>query len=145
MSDRLQTRQPIRDPSRSTRPEPSIGDLLTTLVDQTRSLVRDEVALAKRELSRKLAVAAAGAGLLGLAALLGLATIIMVLVTLMTILAALGLPVWLSALLATLVGAGAAAGLGYAGIRRLQADSLLPQRTLRQLAADRRAIAEQMR
>ena len=132
-------------PGRSAAPqEPSIGDLLSTLIDQTKVLVRDEVALARREISRKLVVAGAGVGFLGLAALFALATLIMVLVTLMTILAALGVPVWLSALLATLVGAGAAAGLGVLGLRRLQADRLLPQRTLRQLAADARAIREQM-
>ena len=107
--------------------------------------MRDEVALARREMARKLAVAAVGVGLLGLAALTGLAVLVMVLVTLMTILAALGLPVWLSALLATLVGAAGAVALGWAGLRRLQADALLPRRTLRQLAADRRAIREQMR
>lgn len=125
--------------------EPDIGDLLSTLLTQARTLVRDEVALARREITRKLAVAGAGIGLLGLAALLALATLVMVLVTLMTVLAALGLPVWVSALLATLVGAGAAAGLGYMGLRRLQADNLVPRRTLRQLAADARALREQAR
>ena len=127
------------------RDEPSVGDLLSTLIDQTKVLVRDEVALARREVARKLVVAGVGIGLLALAALVALATIIMVLVTLMTIFAALDVPVWLSALLATLVGAGAAAGLGVLGIQRLQADRLLPQRTMRQIAADVRALRGRMR
>lgn len=135
-------------PSQGAEPqgaEPSIGDLMGHALEQVRALVRGELRLAGREAQRKLKQAAIGIAMLVGALVVGLAVVVMVLVTLMTILAALGVPVWLSALLATLIGAGAAAGLGWLGLQRLKADALLPQRTLRQLQKDRLAVKEQIR
>lgn len=125
--------------------EPSISDLMSHALEQVRALVRGELRLARREAERKLKQAGLGLALLVGALVIGLAVVVMVLVTLMTILAALGVPVWLSALLATLIGAGAAAGLAWAGLQRLKADNLLPQRTLRQLQKDRQTVKEQIR
>ena len=125
--------------------EPSISDLMSHALEQVRALVRGELRLARREAERKLKQAGIGLALLVGALVLGLAVVVMVLVTLMAILAALGVPVWLSALLATLIGAGGAAGLAWLGLQRLKADALLPQRTLRQLQKDRLAVKEQIR
>lgn len=125
--------------------EPSISDLMGHALEQVRALIRGELRLARREGERKLKQAGLGLALLAGALVVGLAVVVMVLVTLMTILAALGVPVWLSALLATLIGTGAAAGLAWAGLQRLKAEELLPQRTLRQLQKDRQAAKEQIR
>ncbi len=125
--------------------EPSVADLMKVGLEQLRAMLRGEARLARREVERKLKEAGIGLALLVGAVVLALAVVVMVLVTLMTILAALGLWVWLSALLATLIGAAGAAGLAWAGLKRLKADHLLPQRTLRQLQRDRRAVKEQMR
>ena len=125
--------------------EPSVSDLMRHALDQVRALVRGELRLAQREAARKARQAGVGVAMLVGALVLALAAVVMVLVTIMTILAALGVPVWLSALLATLLGAAGAAGLAWLGLQRLKADELLPQRTLRQLQKDRRAVKEQMR
>ena len=53
------------------RDRPGVGELLSTLSQQTSSLVKQEIALAKTELSAKAKHGAAGAGLLAGAALLG--------------------------------------------------------------------------
>ena len=125
--------------------EPSIADLMRHALDQVRALVRGELRLVQREAGRKARQAGVGLAMLAGALVLALAVVVMVLVTIMTILAALGAPVWLSALLATLLGTAGAAGLAWLGLQRLRADALLPQRTLRQLQKDRRAVKEQMR
>ena len=138
MPERVHTTPPLGE-------EPSVADLMRHALDQVRTLVRGELRLAQREAGRKARQAGVGLAMLAGALVVALAVVIMVLVTLMTILAALGLPVWLSALLATLLGAAGAAGLAWLGLQRLKADALLPQRTLRQLQKDRRAVKEQMR
>ena len=125
--------------------EPSLADLMKVGLEQLRAMLRGEARLARREVERKLKLAGIGLAMLVGALVLGLAVVVMLLVTVMTILAALGVAVWLSALLATLLGAAGAAGLAWAGLQRLKADQLLPQRTLRQLQRDRQAVQEQMR
>ena len=124
--------------------EPSVADLMRHALDQVRALVRGELRLARREVERKARQAGVGLAMLAGALVLALAVVVMLLVTIMAILAALGVPVWLSALLATLAGAAGAAGLGWMGLQRLKAEALLPERTLRQLQKDRRAVKEQM-
>lgn len=125
--------------------EPSLAALLSDALEQVRALLRSEARLARREAEGKLKRAGLGLALLAGALVLGLAVAVMLLVTLMAILAALGVPAWLSALLATLIGAAAAAGLARLGLQRLRAEALLPQRTLRQLEKDRRTVREQIR
>ena len=122
-----------------------MSDVFGKLVDQARELLRSEVRLARHEASRKLVQAGKGMAMLAGALVMGLAVSVMSLVTLMTIFAAIGLPVWLSALFATLVGLAAAGGLAWAGLGRLSADGLLPERTLRQLRRDKAALKEQIR
>ena len=132
-------------PAPATEAEPSLAELTKLALDQLRAMLRGEVRLARREAGRKLKEAGIGLAMLAGALVLGLAVVVMALVTLMAILAALGVPVWLSALLATLIGAAGAAALVWLGLKRLDADHLLPQRTLRQLQRDRTAVQEQMR
>jgi uncharacterized membrane protein YqjE len=85
------------------------GELLRQLSDQTTTLVRQEIELAKLELREKARKAAGGAGMFGGAAVFGLfafgaltATIILALATF--------LPAWLAALIVTVVY-GAVAGV----------------------------------
>ena len=125
--------------------EPSVADLMKVGLEQLRAMLRGEARLARREVERKVKLAGIGLAMLAGALVLALAVVVMLLVTVMVILAALGVATWLAALLATLSGAAGAAGLAWAGLQRLKADHLLPQRTLRQLQRNRRAVEEQMR
>ncbi|MEW5744834.1 MAG: phage holin family protein [Nitrospirota bacterium] len=126
-----------------TREEQSLGELLSDLSQETQRLFRQEVELAKTEMSLKmshvlkdiafLAIggAVAYAGLLALisAVILGLGT---------------GIPWWLSALL---VGA-VVAGIGYVLVKKgmddLKRKEYVPKQTLETIKEDKRWLKEKM-
>ncbi|MGE0220832.1 phage holin family protein [Mycolicibacterium sp.] len=94
-----------------TKTEPSVGELLSRLSDQTSRLIRDEMRLAQKELQESAKHAGVGAGLIGAAgllAVLGLATLIAAAVAALSLV----LPVWAAAVIvaaALFVAAGIAA------------------------------------
>ena len=97
----------------------STGELVKQLSEQTTTLVRKEIELAKAELTAKGKVAGQGAGMLGAAAVAGL----LALATLTTMVLALldrAMDLWLSALLVTLVYGSVAAALALAGRDRVK-------------------------
>jgi uncharacterized membrane protein YqjE len=96
------------------------GDLVKDLASQTSTLVRQEIRLAQAEVTQKGKVAGKGAGLLGgaaAAALLGLGALTTVLIVALDS----ALPLWLAALIITLVWLAVAAGLAMAGRNALRA------------------------
>lgn len=96
------------------RPEPSTGELISQLTEQTSRLIRDELRLAQKEIQQSAKHAGIGAGLVGTAGLLaviGLMTLVAAAVAAL----ALVLPVWAAAVLVAVVlfvAAGVAALLG---------------------------------
>ncbi len=119
--------------------ERSLGELFGDLAGQTGALVREEVALAKAELTQSatragkdigvvvIGGAVAYAGLLALlaAVILGLAT---------------ALPAWLAALIVGLVVVGIGAALLQRGRAALAHRDLAPRQTLATLTADVDAV-----
>jgi uncharacterized membrane protein YqjE len=99
--------------------ERPIGELLRELSDQTATLVKQELDLAKAELSEKGKQAGMGAGMFGGAGLFG----VLALAALTTcIIAALdtGMELWLAALIVAVVYAAIAAVLGLQGRNKVQ-------------------------
>lgn len=97
----------------------STGDLVRELSEQTTTLVRKEIELAKAELSQKGKVAGEGAGMFGGAAVLGLVA----LGTLTTMILALldkGMDLWVAALIVTLIYGAVAALLALSGRNRVK-------------------------
>jgi uncharacterized membrane protein YqjE len=92
----------------------STGDLVKELSDQTTTLVRKEIELAKAELTEKGKVVGKGAGMLGGAALVGLLTL-GVLTALILSLLDKAMDFTLAALIVTIVYAAIAAVLALAG------------------------------
>ena len=113
-----------------------IGDLVKQLADQTSTLVRQELDLAKAEMTQKGREAGKGAGLLGGAAVVGLlaagaltATLIAVLDTFMV--------TWLAALIVTVVFGAIAAFLALKGRDRIRAATPpVPQQTVETVKED---------
>jgi hypothetical protein len=100
--------------------ERGIGELVKDLAGQTSTLVRQEIKLAQAEVTEKGKVAGRGAGLLagaGAAALLMLGTLTAVLVVALDS----ALPLWLAALIVTLLWGIVAAVLAQSGRKALQA------------------------
>lgn len=92
----------------------SLGQLLAELGQDLSTLVRDEIALAKVEISESVTKAGIGAGLFGAAGVIALYGIGALIATLVLLLA-LVIDAWLAALIVTLVlfaAAGGAAALG---------------------------------
>ncbi len=108
----------------------SVGQLLRELSEETSTLVRQEVQLAKAELSGKAKAAGKGAGLLAGAAVIGLALLGAFTAFLIAVIA-LALPVWLAALVVTVLYGLLAAALGLAGRAALRkATPAKPEQTI---------------
>jgi lipopolysaccharide export LptBFGC system permease protein LptF len=82
--------------------QPSTAELVSQLSEQVSTLVRDELALARAELSEKGKRAGVGAGLLGGGGVLALYGVGSLLFTIGALLA-LAMPAWLAALIVTVV------------------------------------------
>jgi hypothetical protein len=115
--------------------ERGIGELVKDLAGQTSTLVRQEIKLAQAEVTEKGKVAGRGAGMLagaGVAALLMLATLTAVLVVAL----ASALPLWLAALIVTLLWGVVAAVLAQSGRKALQAATPPAPQTVETLKED---------
>ena len=122
--------------SRTTQEEQSFGQLLGRLANDSSTLVRSELMLAKRELSEKVAIGSKAAALLMGAGLLGLASVIFFGMTALELLA-LVLPRWAAALIIALglvIVAGIVAGIG---IGRLKRTTFKPEQTIETLEEDK--------
>jgi hypothetical protein len=113
----------------------SLGDLFSTLANQTSTLVRQEVDLAKTEITQKVTRAGRGAGTIGAGAVLALGGYLALVATLIIVLD-LFMPLWLAALV---VGA-LLAGIGYAliqqGLNALKRVDPTPRQTIATLKDD---------
>ncbi|HWL82716.1 MAG TPA: phage holin family protein [Roseomonas sp.] len=123
----------------------SVPDLLGDLVNQTSTLLRKEVQLARAEMGEKVSQVGASAGGIAVGGALLLAALIVLLLAIAAFLVTLGLSVWLSQLIVAVV----VAIIGYimlrSGLNRLKAANLTPQRTATQLSRDAAVAKEQVR
>jgi hypothetical protein len=125
--------------------ERSLGELFGDLTQQLGTLVRQEVQLARTEMTAKagrvgrdVASLAAGAAIL-YAGFLGL------MIAAILLLATLGLPAWVSALIVGAVVAIIGVVLVMRGRDALQKEELVPERTIRTLKEDAEAVKGQTR
>ena len=113
------------------------GELLRELGDEISALVRQEIALAKVEIAEKTRPALASAGIFGGTALLGLGAFGAATAFLIAGIAAIGLPVWLSALIVAVVYGVAAYVLAQTGKKKLkEAAPLVPEQTAQTVKED---------
>jgi uncharacterized membrane protein YqjE len=116
--------------------ERPIGDLVKQLAGQTSTLVRQEIDLAKAEMSEKASVAGKGAGLLGGAAVVGLLAA-GALTAFLILLLDEAVAAWLAALIVAVVMAAVAAGLALSGRNRIRAATpAVPEQTVETLKED---------
>jgi uncharacterized membrane protein YqjE len=112
------------------------AELVRQSAEQISRLVRDELALAKAEMTEKGKKAGVGAGLLGGGGVVALFGVAALLATVILALAE-AMPGWLAALIVTVVLFAAAGVLALLGRRRLQqATPPVPQETVRSVKAD---------
>jgi Putative Actinobacterial Holin-X, holin superfamily III len=113
-----------------------IGELLKQLSQETATLVRQELELAKAEVSQKGRAAGVGAGFLGAAGVAGLAALGVFSAFLVLVLG-LFLPSWLAALIVAVVYGAIAAVLGLRGKRKVkEATPAIPEQTVETVKED---------
>ena len=116
--------------------ERPIGDLVKQLASQTSTLVRQEIDLAKAEMSEKASIAGKGAGLLGGAAVTGLLAAGALTACLILVLSE-AMDAWLAALIVAVVMGAVAAVLGLAGRNKVrEATPPVPEQTVETLKED---------
>ena len=116
--------------------ERPVGELVKQLAGQTSTLVRQELDLAKAELTEKGRVAGQGAGLFGAAAVVGLMAAGALTALLILVLDKL-VDAWLAALIVTVVLGALAAVLALQGRNRMRAAAPpVPQQTVETVKED---------
>jgi hypothetical protein len=123
----------------------TVGQMFAELSRETRTLIQQEVQLAKTELSEKAAKVAKGAGMVVAGSLIAYGGLLAVLAAIVLVLIAFGLPPWTGALL----GGGLAAGIGYllvrSGLAALKPQELMPRKTIETLKEDAQWVKAQAR
>ena len=114
----------------------SIGDLLKQLSQQTSTLVRQELELAKAEATEKGKAAGVGAGMLAGAAVVALLVLGSLTATAIALLGT-AMATWLAALIVTVVWAAIAGVLAVVGRARLKAATPpIPEKTIETVKED---------
>lgn len=131
--------------------ERSIGQLLKELRDETTTLLRQEVDLAKTEMSEKasrfgtnVGALAMGGAVLFLGALALLAAVIYGLTSLLDQFMSVGVAIWLAPLLVGLVLAGIGYSLTKKALDTLKQESLAPKKTAQSLQENKEWLKSKM-
>ena len=111
----------------------SLGDLFSDLTREISTLVRNELALARVEMSTKLSRAGRHAGALALGAVVALAGLFTLAASLVLVLVRAGMPAWAAALLVGLGLAAIGAVLAMRALSALRQEDLTPTETIQTL------------
>jgi len=116
-----------------TRMDRSLGELFSDLSQQTAALVKQEMRLAKAELSDKLSDVGKHAAMIGAAVTFGLAAVLAVAAAIALLLVEIGVEPWGAALITAAAMGLAAYTLAQAGITALRKKSIAPVETIHSL------------
>lgn len=111
----------------------SLGDLFSDLTREISTLIRNELALARVEMSAKISRAARHAGVLAIGAVVALAGVFTLAASLVLVLVRAGMPAWAAALLVGLGLAAIGAALATRSLAALRAEDLAPTETIQTL------------
>jgi len=123
----------------------SVTELISDLVGQVTDLVRTEILLARTEMAEKANVVAGAGGLLAAGAALLLGALFLLLQWLVTLLVAAGLSVGTATLIIAVVAAIGGYLVLRAGLSKMTAASLKPERTIQSLDRDAQVAKEQVK
>src|SRR4029453_8706823 len=129
----------------STKDERSLGEMFAELSRETRTLVQQELQLAKTELTEKASKIGKGAGLRIGGGLIAYGGLLAIIAAIVLILIVIGLPPWAAAL----VGGVLVSGIGYllfrAGLAALRPQELTPRKTIDTLKEDAQWLKAQVK
>jgi amino acid transporter len=125
--------------------ERSLGELFGDLAKDTSTLVRQEVQLAKTELTQKASAVGKDAGMIAAGGFVAYAGLLALIATLIIALGQLGVPWWLASLIVGVVVCAVGYILIQRGISAIKRTNMAPQQTIQTLKEDRQWASEQMR
>jgi uncharacterized membrane protein YqjE len=123
----------------------SLGELLAELTQEMVTLVRQEITLARVEMTAKVSHIGQQVGLLAVGGMLAYSGLLAIIAAVIILLAAAGLPWWASALLVGIVVVGSGAFLAWKGLQALKTEDLTPRETIATLKGDKTWIRQQTR
>jgi hypothetical protein len=132
----------VREEFHPDRENRSLGELFAELSRETTTLVRQEVTLAKTEMSQKAAQAGKDVGFLAAGGAVAYAGFLALLAAVILLLGN-AIPLWVSALLVGVVVIGAGAFLVRSGLDNLKHEELAPRQTLETLKEDKEWATDQ--
>jgi type IV secretory pathway TrbD component len=118
------------------RDERSLGDLFGELSQQTSTLVKKEIELARLEVTRSVTGMARNSAMIAVGGVIGYAGAIVVLIGLGWLLAGLGLPVWLAFVLVGGLTLAIGAFLAYRAMNAMKQVNVVPERTVETIKED---------
>ncbi|MGI8856322.1 MAG: phage holin family protein [Thermomicrobiales bacterium] len=124
--------------------ERSLGELFGDLARETSTLVRQEVQLAKTEMTQKATAVGKDVGFLAVGGAVAYAGLLALIATFIIILGTVGLPWWLAALIVTVIVLGVGGFLVQRGLTALKHETMAPEQTIQTLKEDRQWAKEQM-
>ncbi|MBV9791409.1 MAG: phage holin family protein [Chloroflexi bacterium] len=120
----------------------SLGELFSELANETTMLVRQEIQLARTEMTQKATRAGKDVGMIGAGGALAYAGLLALIAALIIGLGEL-IPLWLSALIVGLVVVGVGYMLIQRGLTALKQIDPVPQQTIQTLQEDKEWVKEQ--
>ncbi len=127
------------------RDDRSLGELFSELAQETSTLVRQEVTLAKTEMTAKATRVGKDIGFLAVGGMIAYAGLLAIIAAVLLLLGSNGVPWWLSALIVGLVVAGIGYVLVQRGLTALKREDLTPRQTIESLKEDTQWAKEQVR
>jgi hypothetical protein len=127
-----------------TNDERSLGELFGDLARDTGTLVSQEIALARTELTEKAVQVGKQIAMLAVGGLVAYAGLLAIVAAVIVLIADRGVPLWLSALVVGLVVAGIGYVLVQRGISALKNQDLAPRQTIESLKEDTQWVKEQV-
>ena len=129
---------------RDSKDDRSLGELFSELAQETSTLVRQEVQLAKTEMGQKASRVGKDVGFLAAGGAVAYAGLLAILAGIIVLLGQV-IPMWLSALLVGLVVAGVGYFLVRRGLDALKREDLAPRQTIETLKEDQQWAKDQTR
>jgi hypothetical protein len=129
----------------SIKDDRSLGELLGDLARESGVLVRQEITLARAELTEKVRLVGKDLGYLAMGGAVAYAGFLAIVAAIIIGLATAGMPWWLSALIVGVVIAGIGYMLVQKGLTALRNEDLGPRQTVESLQEDAQWAKEQVR
>jgi len=126
-----------------TKDDRSIGDLFSELANETGTLIRQEVALASAEMTKKATDVGKNAASIAIGGFVGYAAFLTLLAAIVALLSY-AMPVWLSALIVAIVVGAISAYMVTSALAKLKKAGLAPRETVTTLKEDAQWLKTQV-